>query len=72
MEVATTVLRNHLAEYIEIAEKEDVLITKKGRHVAILISPAKANEENLKKLRGLLQGNTISLEEAREERILGL
>ena len=72
MEVATTVLRNHLAEYIEIAEKEDVLITKKGRPVAILISPAKAQEENLKKLRGLLQGNTISLEEAREERILGL
>ena len=69
MEVATTVLRNHLSEYIEMAKGEDVFIKKKGRIVAVLCNPQKAQEDRLKSLRGILQGNTMSLEEAREERI---
>ena len=69
MEVATTALREHLSEYIDIANEEDVLIKRRGRVVAVLSGSKKVQNDNLKKVRGILEGNTMSLEEAREERL---
>lgn len=69
MIVGATVLRNNFSEYLEISRTEDILITKNDKVVARLSNPNREKEERFKELRGLLKGNTCTLEESRDERL---
>lgn len=69
MEVASTVFRKNLSNYLKLVNEEDIYITKKNKVVAVLSSPEKAKLDSLKQLKGLLKGNNTTLEEAREKRI---
>ena len=69
MEVASTLFRKNLSDYLKMVNEEDIYITKKNKVVAVLSSPQKAKLDSLKQLKGMLKGNTMSLEEAREKRI---
>lgn len=69
MEVASTVFRKNLSNYLKLVNEEDIYITKKNKVVAVLSSPEKAKLDSLKQLKGILKGNNTTLEEAREKRI---
>ena len=58
MFITATELKNNLGKYLDLAIKEDIIITKNGKHIAKLTSAAKDK-----------QAIAESLEEAREERL---
>ena len=67
MQITATEL-NNLGKYLELAEKEDIQITKNGRSIVNISS---ANKERLKRVRsvyGTISKN-ITLDQARLERL---
>lgn len=68
MSITATELKTNLKKYLEIAEKEDVIITKNGKPIAKLTSPHKSNLHTINKLYGSVP-KTYSLEESKEERL---
>lgn len=68
MAVTTTELRKRLAYYIELAQKEDVIIVSNNVAVAKLVSPAKNRIASLDSLVGILPEG-VNEEESRLERI---
>ncbi|HUM85101.1 MAG TPA: type II toxin-antitoxin system prevent-host-death family antitoxin [Lachnospiraceae bacterium] len=68
MAVTTTELRKRLAYYIELAQKEDVIIVSNNVAVAKLVSPVKNRIASLDSLVGILPEG-VNEEESRLERI---
>ena len=68
MAITATELKNNLGKYLELAETEEVYITKNGRLIAKLAPP---NQDRLLIAESLLGSlpSDISLVEAREERL---
>ncbi len=68
MSITATELKMNLGKYLLLAATEDVYITRNGRTVAKLTSPYKNKLETVDSLFGSIPA-TITLEEAREERL---
>lgn len=69
MSITATELKENLGKYLQLAATEDVFITRNGRVVAKLTSPYQDLVAVAKSLAGIIPAD-ITLEEAREERLL--
>ena len=67
MSITATELKKNLSRYLELAAKEDVLITQYGKVVAKLSNPFQDRVDVAKSLFGILP-QTMTYEEAMEER----
>ncbi|MDR3364755.1 MAG: type II toxin-antitoxin system prevent-host-death family antitoxin [Clostridiales Family XIII bacterium] len=68
MIITATELKNNVGKYLLAAEKEDVIVTKRGRSVALITLPKKDKSASIKSLFGILPSN-VALEEARDGRL---
>lgn len=68
MSITATELKSNLGKYLLLAAKEDVYITRNGKTVAKLTSPFQDKLAAVDELYGCLP-DTMTLEEAREERL---
>lgn len=68
MFITATELKNNLGKYLNLAAKEDIIITKNGKRIAKLTSATKDKMTIAKSLIGILPSD-VTLEEAREERL---
>jgi prevent-host-death family protein len=69
MRVSSTDLKTNMGMYIERAAKEDIIITKNGKDVALLTNIRSKKIDELKSLRGIIKGVDITRDEIREERL---
>ncbi len=75
MEITLTELKENLRKYIELSQDEDILVTKNGKVVSRLTEPFSARKDKMekkriaKKLVGSVQGDYVSLEQLRTERL---
>ena len=68
MTITITELKNNVSKYLELAQKEEVLITKRGKVIAQLSKPKKLIA--LDDLVGIAKGDSeVSLEEIKKERL---
>ncbi len=68
MSITATELKANLGKYLVLAATEDVYITRNGKTIAKLTSPYQDKLKILNELAGSIP-DTITLEEAREERL---
>ena len=68
MSITASELKNNLAKYLILAEKEDIYITKNGKIIAKLTSPFQDKLDVVNKLFGSIPSE-ISFEKAMEERL---
>lgn len=68
MSITATELKTNLGKYLLLSATEDIYITKNGKVISKLSSPFKERTEIAKSLFGILP-DTMTLEEAREERL---
>jgi len=68
MSITATELKLNLGKYLQLAESEDIYITRNGKVVAKLTNPHQNRVDAVKSLLGVLPAD-VSLEEAREERL---
>lgn len=68
MSITATELKTNLGKYLQLAESEDISITKNGKVVAMLSNPNADRVEMAKSLLGVIPAD-ITLEEARAERV---
>lgn len=68
MSITATELKNNLAKYLMMAEKEDIFITKNGKVVAKLTSPFQNKVDIVKNLFGFIP-NDASFERIMEDRL---
>jgi prevent-host-death family protein len=74
MIINATEFKNRVGKYLEIANKEDIIILKNGKQVAKLISMDRSLTPNVEGLMGLIRkapkvNKDIDLEQIREERL---
>ena len=69
MMATATQVRNQFSRFLELAQTEDIEITKNDCVVAVLRNPREVNREKFLGLRGILKGNTLSLDQLRNERL---
>lgn len=69
MTVTSTELKSNLGYYLEAAEQEEVYITRNGKLAAKLTGAEQDKPALLKSITGLIKGNTLSLDEARAQRL---
>lgn len=67
MSITATELKQNLGKYIQMAETEDILITKNGKVVAKLSNPNADRIKMAESLLGVIPAD-ITIEEARAER----
>ena len=67
--VTTTELRENLSAYITLSQTEDVFIKRNGVIVSTLRAYSENRKEKVRRLRGVMEGNELSLEDARKERL---
>ena len=68
MSITATELKNNLSKYLLLASTEDIYITRNGKVVAKLSNPYQDRLDIAESLFGSVPA-TITLEEAREERL---
>lgn len=68
MSITATELKMNLGKYLQLAEKEDVYITRNGKVVAKLTNPFQDRVDLAKSLFGSVPQD-MTLEQAREERL---
>ncbi len=68
MSITATELKLNLGKYLQLAENEDIYITRNGRVIAKLTNPYQNRVDAVKSLLGVLPAD-VTLEEAREERL---
>ncbi len=68
MSITATELKLNLGKYLQLAESEDIYITRNGKVVAKLTNPYQNRVDAVKSLLGVLPTD-VSLEEVREERL---
>ena len=75
MEITLTELKGNLGKYVEMSQKEDILITKNGKIISRLTEPLAARKEKMEKkkiakeLVGSIKGEYMSLDDIRVERL---
>ena len=68
MTITATELKENLGQYLDMAMREEIVITKNGKPVAKMVNPFMEKIEMLHSLTGILSTD-MTLEEARRERI---
>jgi prevent-host-death family protein len=69
MKVSISELKNNIGKLIEIAETQNIYITKNGKQVAKLVSTKVNKVDSMKSVFGAIPKNT-SLDESKSERLL--
>jgi prevent-host-death family protein len=70
MVITATELKANVGQYLNfVSEQEEIYITRNGKVVAKLSSPAQDKQAILDSLVGIAAFNPVSLEEARKERL---
>jgi antitoxin (DNA-binding transcriptional repressor) of toxin-antitoxin stability system len=69
MLVTATEFKSNIGRYLSLVASEDIFITKNGKSVAKLSSTKQDKVELAKSLFGIAKGCTMTLEQAREERL---
>jgi prevent-host-death family protein len=69
MVVTATELKANIGRYLDAAARDEVFITKNGKLIAKLSSPARDKQAILDSLVGITAHNPVSLEEAKKERL---
>lgn len=75
MEITLTELKGNLGKYIQMSEKEDILITKNGKIISRLTEPFAKRKDKMEKQRiakeliGSAKGEYMSLDDIRAERL---
>lgn len=68
MSITSTELKLNLGKYLQLAESEDIYITRNGKVIAKLTNPYQDRVDVVKSLYGVLPAD-VTLEEARNERL---
>ncbi len=68
MLITSTELKLNLGKYLQLAESEDIYITRNGKVIAKLTNPYQDRVDVVKSLYGVLPAD-VTLEEARNERL---
>lgn len=68
MSITATELKLNLGKYLQLAEHEDIFITRNGKVIAKLTNPFQNRVDAVKSLLGILPAD-MTVEEAREERL---
>lgn len=68
MSITATELKANLGKYLLLSSTEDIYITRNGKVIAKLTNPFQDRVDIAKSLIGVIP-DTITLEEAREERL---
>ena len=68
MSITATELKMNLGKYLLLSSTQDIFVTKNGKVISKLSSPFKDRTEMARSLFGILP-DTLTLEEAREERL---
>lgn len=68
MVVTATELKSNLGRYLELAEHEDIFISKNGRTIAKLSNPNAERGESMRSLFGIFP-ETVTVDEARSIRV---
>lgn len=68
MSITAAELQMNIGKYLQLAEKEDIYITRNGKVVAKLSNPYQERVNIAESLFGIIPAD-ITLEEAREERL---
>ena len=68
MSITATELKTNLSKYLSLSATEDVYITRNGKVISKLTNPFQDRVQLVESLVGIIP-DTITLEEAREERI---
>jgi prevent-host-death family protein len=69
MVITATELKANIGQYLNLVSAEEVYITRNGKLVAKLSSPAEDKQAILDSLVGITAANPVSLAEARAERL---
>jgi len=70
--VTSTELKTNLGKYLNLIDKEDIVITRNGRRVAKLVKEEDDKIAILRSIQGILAGSrfsTMTDDEIREERL---
>ena len=70
MVITATELKSNMGKYLDTAELEDIYVTRKGKVVAKISSPAQDKLAILDKLVGIAEGTNLTLKEARAKRLV--
>lgn len=68
MSITATELKLNLGKYLQLAEHEDIYITRNGKVIAKLSNPYQNRVDAVKSLLGILPAD-VTPEEVREERL---
>ncbi len=68
MSITTSELEENLSKYLQLSATEDIFITKNGKIIAKLSNPFEDRIQLVNSLVGIIP-DTMTLEEAREERL---
>ena len=68
MIVTATEFKSNLGRYLEMVEKEDIVITRNGKRIAKLTDAAKNKTDILRALAGIVPSSVL-LKQEREERL---
>ena len=71
MSITATELKRNLGKYLLLAATQDIYITRNGKTIAKLVSPYQDRVDTVDTLFGSVP-DTMTLEEAREERLNSL
>ena len=71
MSITATALKLNLGKYLLLAAAQDIYITRNGKTIAKLVSPYQDRVDTVDTLFGSVP-DTMTLEEAREERLNSL
>jgi len=69
MVVTATQFKTNIGRYLDTISKEEVYISKNGKLVAKLSNPVHDKLSILNSLVGIIKGNTMTLDEAKRERL---
>ena len=69
MVITATELKANVGRYLNQAAKENVHVTKNGKVIATISSPARDKQSILDSLVGIAAANPLTIEQAREERL---
>ncbi len=68
MSITATEFKENLGKYLQLAQTEDIFISKNGKIIARLTEPFSSRVEEAKSLFGIIPDD-VTEEEAREERL---
>ena len=71
MSITATELKTNLSKYLLLSATEDIYITRNGKVICRLTNPFQDKVDTAKSLFGILP-DTMSLDEAREERLCNI